>query len=37
MTKKTFYGIIETIGGFIMARNYRHIQEYETEILKLKE
>ena len=37
MTKKTSYGIIETIGGFVMARSYRHIQEYEKEILELKE
>jgi len=37
MTKKASYGIIETIGGFIMARNYRHIQQYEKEILALKE
>ena len=36
MTKKTSYGIIETIGGFVMARSYRHIQEYEREILELK-
>ena len=25
MTKKASYGIIETIGGFVMARSYRHI------------
>ena len=37
MTKKTSYGIIETIGGFVMARSYRHIQQYEKEILELKE
>lgn len=37
MTKRTSYGIIETIGGFIMARSYRHIQQYEKEILELKE
>ena len=37
VTKTTSYGIIETIGGFIMARSYRHIQQYEKEILKLKE
>ena len=37
MTKKASYGIIETIGGFIMTRNYRHIQKYEKEILELKE
>ena len=37
MTKKTSYGIIETIGGFVMARSYRHIQQYEKEINELKE
>ena len=37
MTKKTSYGIIETIGGFVMARNYRHIQQYEDEIMELRE
>ena len=37
MTKKTSYGIIETIGGFVMAREYRHIQQYEKDILELKE
>ena len=37
MTKKTSYGIIETIGGFVMARSYRHIQENEKQILELKE
>jgi transposase len=37
MTKKASYGIIETIGGFVMARSYRHIQQYEKEILELKE
>ena len=37
MTKRASYGIIETIGGFVMARSYRHIQQYEKEILKLKE
>ena len=37
MTKKTSYGIIETIGGLVMARIYRHIQQYEREILELKE
>ena len=26
-----------TIGGLVMARNYRHIQEYEKEIMKLLE
>ena len=37
MTKKTSYGIIETIGGFVMARSYRHIQQYEKEIMELRE
>ena len=37
MTKRASYGIIETIGGFVMARSYRHIKQYEKEILKLKE
>lgn len=37
MTKKTSYGIIEAIGGFVMARSYRHIQQYEKEILEMKE
>ena len=37
MTKKASYGIIETIGGFVMARSYRHIQQYENEIFELKE
>lgn len=37
MTKKASYGIIETIGGLVMAREYRHIQQYEKEILELKE
>jgi DNA-binding CsgD family transcriptional regulator len=36
MTKRASYGIIETIGGFVMARSYRHIQQYEKEILELK-
>ena len=36
MTKKTSYGIIETIGGFVMARNYRHIQQYEKEMGEMK-
>ena len=31
MTKKTSYGIIETKGGFVMARSYRHIQQYADE------
>ena len=37
MTKKTSYGIIEAIGGFVIARSYRHIQQYEKEILEMKE
>ena len=37
MTKKASYGIIETIGGFVMVRSYRHIQQYEKEINELKE
>ena len=39
MTKKTSYGRMKetTIGGFFMARSYRHIKEYETEIFSLKE
>ena len=39
MTKKTSYGRIKgtTIGGFFMPRSYRHIKEYETVILSLKE
>ena len=37
MTKETSYDIIETIGGFDMTREYRHIQQYEKEILELKE
>ena len=37
MTKKTSYGIIEAIGCFVMARSYRHIQQYEKEILEMKE
>ena len=36
MTKKASYGIIETMGGFVMARRYSHIQNYEKEILELK-
>ena len=31
MTKRASYGIIETIGSFVMARSYRHIQQYEKE------
>ena len=33
MTKKASYGIIETIGGFVMARSYRHIQQYDTILI----
>ena len=38
MTKKTSYGRIKetTIGGFFMPREYRHIKQYEKEILQLK-
>ena len=36
MTKRASYGIIETTGGFVMARRYSHIQNYEKEILELK-
>ena len=36
MTKRASYGIIETIGGFVMTRSYGHIQQYEKEILELK-
>ena len=38
MTKKTSYGRIKTttIGGFFMPRSYRHIQEYEKEIMELR-
>lgn len=35
MTKETSYGIIETIGGYVMPRSYRHIQQYEKEINRL--
>lgn len=37
--KTTSYGRIKgaTIGGIFMPREYRHIQQYETELLKLKE
>ena len=38
MTKEPSYGIIkEAIGGFFMPREYKHIKEYEKEILELKE
>lgn len=38
MKKSTSYGRIikTTIGGIFMPREYRHIKEYETEILRLK-
>ena len=35
--KDTPYGKIETIGGIFMPREYRHIQQYEKEILRLRE
>ena len=36
--KTTSYGRIKTttIGGFVMSRNYRHINEYEKEILEMR-
>ena len=39
MTKKTSYGRIKetTMGGFFMARSYRHIKEYELELKELRE
>ncbi len=38
MKKRAPYGRIKetTIGGFCMPREYRHIQEYEKEIIELK-
>ena len=38
LKKETSYGRIKetTIGGIFMPRNYRHIKEYELEILELK-
>ena len=38
LKKETSYGRIKetTIGGFFMAREYRHIKQYENEILQLK-
>ena len=38
MKKRAPYGRIKetTIGGFCMPREYRHIKQYETEILELK-
>ena len=39
MKKTPSYGRIKitTIGGIFMARNYRHLQQYEKEILRLRE
>ena len=39
MKKRASYGRIKetTVGGIFMPRSYRHIKEYETEILRLKE
>ena len=39
MTKETSYGIIKESHRreFFMPRGYRHIKEYEKEILELKE
>jgi len=39
MTKKTSYGRIKetTVGGFVMPRSYRKMEEYEEEILRLRE
>ncbi len=38
MTKKTSYGRMKEtiIGGFFMPREYRHIKQYENEILQLR-
>ena len=38
MEKRVSYGRIKegTIGGIFMPRNYRHIQEYEREIIELR-
>ena len=38
MEKRVYYGRIKegTIGGIFMPRNYRHIQEYEREIIELR-
>ena len=38
MEKRASYGRIKegTIGGIFMPRNYRHIQEYEREIIELR-
>ena len=39
MKKRASYGIMKenTIGGIFMPRSYSHVQEYETEIISLKE
>ena len=38
LKKRASYGRnkVTTIGGFVMPRGYRHIQDYEKEILKLR-
>jgi DNA-binding NarL/FixJ family response regulator len=38
MTKKTSYGRIKetTVGGYVMSRIYRKMEEYEEEILRLR-
>ena len=38
MKKRDSYGRIKetTIGGFVMPRSYRHIKDYEKEILELR-
>lgn len=35
--KEASYGIIKTIGGIFMLRSYRYIQDYEKEIMELRE
>ena len=35
--KRASYGIIKTIGGIFMPRSYRHMQDYEKEIMELRE
>ena len=39
MKKRASYGRIKetTIGGIFMSRSYRHIQQYEKEILRMRE
>ena len=39
MKKRASYGRIKetTIGGFVMPRSYRHIKQYEKELMELKE